>query len=189
MGNPLQDRRTAAEWASLRQVIEIAEKISFFDGLAAIVEGDLGALEAGKMPANWRDRVVVGQLEFGFADVDERVPTVTGSATVEVDVVCQRCLQPFLLQLQIEPRLLLLEPEETEIGYDDFEVWELDQKSLRPQDIVEELLIMAMPFSAKHDNMANCKAFSMTEDGAEGMKTPFAALRLQMQQDEKDPDW
>lgn len=189
MDNPLQDRRTATEWASVGQVIEIAEKISSFSGLAAIVEGDLAALETDKMPANWRERIVAGQLEFGFADIEKRVPTVTGSATVEVDAVCQRCLQPFLLPLRIEPRLILLELEETAAGYEDFEVWELDQKTLRPQDFVEELLIMAMPFAAKHDNMANCKAFSKTEENVEEMKTPFAALRLQMQQNEKDPDW
>ena len=44
MGNPLQDLRTAVEFASVRQVIEISEKISSFDKLSEIVEADLAAL-------------------------------------------------------------------------------------------------------------------------------------------------
>ncbi|MDH5584054.1 MAG: hypothetical protein OEY82_09330, partial [Gammaproteobacteria bacterium] len=45
MGNLLRDRRTAAEFASVGQVIEFVEKIGSFAGLAAIVEADLAALE------------------------------------------------------------------------------------------------------------------------------------------------
>ena len=69
MGNPLQDRRTAAEWAAVGQVIEIAEELGGFERLASIVEADLAALEPDKMPAAWRDTVIVGELEFGFAYV------------------------------------------------------------------------------------------------------------------------
>jgi uncharacterized metal-binding protein YceD (DUF177 family) len=88
--------------------------------------------------------------------------------------------------------LLLLELQQAADGFDDYEVWELDEQTLRPQDIVEELLIMAMPFSAKHDNMADCKVFLSADpsagssddpshdDGTEKLVKPFAALRSQM---------
>ena len=190
MGNPLQDRRTAADLASVGQVIEIADKLSSFEGLASIVEADLAALDPDKMPSGWRDSAVLGELQFGFADAEKRIPVVTGRATATVGAVCQRCLEPFRLQLEIEPKLLLLEMEQSDGGYPDFEVWELDEQTVRPQDIVEELLIMAMPFSAMHDNMADCKAFTSVEssdDDAEKLVTPFATLRSQMTQKEKDP--
>ena len=107
-----------------------------------------------------------------------------GSAEAHVTAVCQRCLEPFELRLCIEPELLLLDTDEVAEGYEDLEVWELDERIVRPQDIVEELLIMAMPFSAVHDNMADCRAFSPTEssvdEGAEKLLTPFAALRSQI---------
>jgi len=90
---------------------------------------------------------------------------------------------------------LLLDEEQADEGYEDLEVWELDEAMLRPLDIVEELLIMAMPFSAMHDNMADCKAFmsddgstdAVSDTGAEDLVKPFAALRSQMTQNEKDP--
>jgi uncharacterized metal-binding protein YceD (DUF177 family) len=188
MGNPLRDRRTAAELASDGQVIEIAGKISYFESLASIIEADLAALDPDKMPSGWRDCAVLGDLQFGFVDEKRRIPMVSGRVTADVAAVCQRCLEPFQLQLEIEPELLLLEIQQSADGYDDYEVWELDEQTMQPQDIVEELLIMAMPFSAMHDNMADCRVFLSADssddpaddDGTEKLVKPFAALRSQM---------
>jgi uncharacterized protein len=178
MGNPLQDRRTAAELASIGQVIEINEKIGSFDNLSEIVEADLAALDAEKIPPGWRDSIVRGELQFGFEVAADGFPTVSGSASAEVDVVCQRCMEPFRMVLNIEPKLLLVGQQESAEEFEDYEVWEFQEEALRPQDIVEELLIMAMPFSATHDNMADCKAFS-SEDETD-MRRPFAELASQM---------
>jgi uncharacterized metal-binding protein YceD (DUF177 family) len=192
MGNPLRDSRTAAEFASVGQVIEFNDNIVVFKGLAAIVEADLAALEPGRMPPDWRETKVSGRLQFGFADAAGRVPIVSGSATTNIDAVCQRCLEPFKLRLSVEPKLLLLDAEQDVDGYEAFEVWELDRPALRPQDIVEELLIMAMPYSAMHSRMAECKAFSPTVasdvEKVTELKRPFADLRSQMTQNETDPD-
>ncbi len=184
MGNPLRERRSAADWAAVSQVIEIAEKIGSFPQLAAVIEEDLGSLDVAKIPAGWRDARVEGRLEFGFADAQQRLPCVACRVGVTVDAVCQRCLEPFRLPLEAEAELLLLEFEQGADGRDEYEVWELDDKLLRPQDIVEEMLIMALPFSAMHTESAACKALTATEAvGAEEMTTPFAALRERMAQD------
>jgi uncharacterized metal-binding protein YceD (DUF177 family) len=192
MSNPLRDRRPVTDLAAVGQVIEIAEEISSFEGLAAILEADLAALDPDKLPSAWRESVVSGALQFGFADAAGCVPKLTGSAEANVAAVCQRCLAPFELTIRVEPELLLLDAEDVAEGYEDFEVWELDERSVRPQDIVEELLIMAMPFSAMHDNMAECKALlsddSSADESVEKPVKPFAALRSQMTQNEKGPD-
>ena len=179
MGNPLRDRRTAAEWAAAQQVIEISAKVGDFKQLGAIVEADLAALDAAKIPAGWRDSRVSGRLQFGFADARESLPAVNCRVTLTVDAVCQRCLEAFRLPLEVETNLLLLAFEQTVDGYDGHEIWELEEQTLRPQDIVEELLILALPFSAMHTESAACRALS-SEDGGEEMTRPFAALREQM---------
>ncbi len=184
MANPLRDRRTAAEWAAAGQVIDFAEKLSCFERLASVVEEDLAALEPAKMPASWRDSVVTGKLEFGFADAQRRVPTVACKVAVTVDAVCQRCLEACRLPLETGAELLLLALEETAEGYEDHEVWELEESTLRPQDIVEEMLIMAMPFSAMHVDLESCRALSASADDQEDRTKPFAALRAQMTQDQ-----
>jgi uncharacterized metal-binding protein YceD (DUF177 family) len=184
MGNPLHERRTAAEWSATSQVIEIADKIGDFQQLSSVVEEDLSTLDADKIPADWRDTQVTGRLEFGFADAQQQLPRVRCRVAANVAAVCQRCLEPFRLPLEAEANLLLLEMEQDVEGYDDHEVWELEERFLRPLDIVEELLIMALPFSAMHTESAACKALSAeAEDSAEEMTTPFAALREQMAQD------
>ena len=184
MGNPLRERRSAAELAAVAQVIEIAEKISDFEQLSAIIDADLVALNADRMPAGWRDSAIEGSLEFGFADAQQMLPKVSCRVEVTVDAVCQRCLEAFRLPLEVEADLLLLKLEQEADGFEELEVWELEETLLRPQAIVEELLIMAMPFSAMHVDSAACKALSpAAEEGAEKLTTPFAALRDQMAQD------
>ncbi len=188
MGNPLLDRRAAVDWAEAGQVIEFTEKIGSFCGLAAVVENDLAVLDADKMPRDWQATPVSGAIRFGFVDAEGRVPSVTGSAKVRIDAVCQRCLEPFRLLLEIEPKLLLLEIDDTVSGFEDYDVWELDERCLRPLDVIDELLVMAMPFSAMHDNMADCRAFAADEGaGADDTTRPFAALREQMAEDNESP--
>ena len=183
MSNPLRIRRTAAEWAASGQVIEIKEKLCDFERLAAIIEADLGVAEPGHVPDSWYNAAVTGTVGFEFADAQRTLPVADCQVAVEVDAVCQRCLLPFRLPLMAKARLLLLDIEQSVDGYDDYEVWELLDDTLRPQDIVEELLIMAMPFAAMHSDSAACKALSPKESGNEEMTRPFAALREQMAQD------
>jgi uncharacterized metal-binding protein YceD (DUF177 family) len=184
MGNPLRERRSAAEWSAGSQVIEITEKIGNFEQLAAIVEADLAALDADKIPAGWRNALVTGQMKFGFADAQQTLPMVKCRVVVTVDAVCQRCLEAFRLPLETEADLLLLALEQDADGYDEYEVWELEERLLQPQDIVEEMLIMALPFSAMHVESAACKALSpVTAESADDVRTPFAALREQMAKD------
>ena len=78
-----------------------------------------------------------------FSRDEESRHLVHVAVAVDVIVTCQRCLEAFRLPLEVEDRLLLLGLEETVDGYDEYEVWELEEALLRPQDLVEELLIMA----------------------------------------------
>ena len=183
MANPLRDRRTAADWAAAGQVIEFTEKVGSFEQLASVVEADLAALEPAKIPAGWRDSVVSGKLTFAFADEQGKLPMVHCMAKVTVDAVCQRCLEAFRLPLETEADLLLLELDETAEGYDEHEVWELEEQDLRPGDIVEELLVMALPFSAMHVESASCKALYSEPREQDEKTRPFAALRAQMTKD------
>lgn len=184
MANTLRDRRTAADWAAAGQVIEIAEKLEGFEQLASIVEADLAALDAGKIPGRWRESPIVGALEFGFADARRALPRVRCRVGATLDAVCQRCLEGFELTVDAEADLLLLGVEEVVEGYEDHEVWELEESKLRPLDIVEELLIMALPFSAMHVDLDSCTALTGEPDVKETSTTPFAALRAQMTQDQ-----
>ncbi len=178
MGNPLQDRRTPQDFAASGQVIEISEKIGNFERLAEIVEADLGALEPDRLPRDWRDSPVDGQLRFGFIDARGGVPALEGQVVATINAVCQRCLEPFRLPLAVELRLLF--GAEQSAGDGGYEVWELKEDKLCPADLVEEVLIMAMPYSAMHDFDVHCVKADAVEDRAEKTVRPFADLKSQM---------
>ena len=183
MGNPLRVRRPIAELAAKGQVIEIAEKIGNFERLAGIVEADLATLDPDKIPHNWRDSMVTGWLEFGFADAQKQVVSLVGELAVTLDAVCQRCLEPFRLSLATGLRLLPTTVEQGVSAGNDFEPWELEDERVCPAEIVEEVLIMAMPLSAMHENSAACKGYEPADEEAQQTTRPFAALKAQLDQD------
>jgi len=180
MGNPLRDRRTPSELAASGQVIEIEEKITNFERLAGIVEADLLTLDPDKLPSDWRDTVVAGRLGFSFSDTHNSVPALHGEVEVTIDAVCQRCLEPFRLPLAAELRLLFVEKNAATVKVDGYEKWELAEEKLRPLDLVEEALIMAMPFAAMHANDESCNKPEEVIDEPGGKVQPFATLRSQM---------
>ena len=184
MGNPLRVRRPVAELAARGQVIEIAEKIGSFKQLAGIVEADLATLDPDKIPDDWRDSLVTGRLVFGFADAQMQVASLEGEVATTVDAVCQRCLEPFRYSLSAELRLLPTTEGQGVSAGGDFEPWELDEEVICPADIVEEVLIMAMPLSAMHETAEACGGYEPAEEQVEQTTRPFAALRTQLDQDE-----
>jgi hypothetical protein len=179
MVNLLRDHRSPQDLAASGQVIEFNEKLSDFSGLAEIVDADLSALGADKLPPNWRESAVTGLLSFGFADGQSPLPTLVGRLAVTIDAVCQRCLEPFRLPVIADVELVF-DDGRTAAGKDSsFEVWELAEETVRPLDIVEEILIMALPFAAMHPDV-NCAG--QVADIVEELQTtkPFANLKSQM---------
>ncbi len=182
MGNPLQERRTPQKFAADGQAIEITGKVGDFEQLTEVVAADLGALDPDKIPSAWRDREVAGQLGFGFVDVGGRVAALEGQVTATIDAVCQRCLLPFALPLTARLQCVFGGDRSIDLDGKEFEVWELDGDDLCPAELVEEALIMAIPFVAMHDGDANCAAIEAPREAEEKMTMPFANLKAQMKQ-------
>ena len=179
MDDPLRDRRLPRDWADNDQVVEISERIGSFTRLASVVEADLSALDSGKIPADWRDSLVTGKLNFGFPDPQQDTVALDISLAVTVVAICQRCLRAFELPLSTELALLLGGPQDTIAARDNYEVWELAEEAVCPMDIVDEVLVMSMPLSATHEEADDCVDVDEREFGKE-MTTPFASLRAQM---------
>ena len=183
MGNPLHQRRTPREFAEEAQVTEISGKIGDFGHLAEIVEADISALEADKIPSAWRERVVAGELRFQFLDAHSRLPALAGQLSATIDAVCQRCLAPFELPLTTSLHLLFDGENAVEKDGEEYEVWELDGDDLSIAELVEEALIMAIPFIAMHEGDADCAAQDAPGETTKKMTLPFANLKQQMEQE------
>jgi uncharacterized metal-binding protein YceD (DUF177 family) len=181
MGNPLRDRRTPLELAAIGQVIDFKEKVSGFEELERIVKDDLETLDPDRLPSGWRESAISGRLSFGFADAQHGLPIVEGEVSGTIDAVCQRCLEPMKLALAVKLKLLFAGDESITPDDAGYEVWELEEETLRPLDVIEEALIMAMPLAAMHDDPHGCHGPGPQEGGAEEKVRPFAALKAQME--------
>ncbi|MGI9219542.1 MAG: YceD family protein [Woeseiaceae bacterium] len=183
MGNPLQQRRTPEDFAANAEIIEISGKIGDFRQLAEIAEADLAALNADMIPAGWREHEVRGELRFDFLGAQDRLPALRGELTATIDAVCQRCLAPFELPLRSELRLLFGGETAIEKDGEEFEVWELEGDDMTVAELVEEALIMAIPFVPMHAGDKTCVAAGEADAAAEKMTLPFAELRAQMEKE------
>ncbi|HEX5766474.1 MAG TPA: DUF177 domain-containing protein [Woeseiaceae bacterium] len=184
MRNPLLDRSSPGELADLGQVVETKTNLGDFSRLSGVVEADLASLPEAEFPREWRQAPVQIRLRFSWIDAGRRLPALEGRVTGSIPVVCQRCLGPMELALDEELKLLLVAPGESagaKGAADDFEIWELDEATIRPLDILEEALIMAMPLSALHERGQGCDAAVDAEPPVrEETNRPFAGLRSQI---------
>ena len=187
MANLMLEREPPEVLASRGQVIENTRSVGDFGRLSEIITADLRELPDEKMPQQWRQVPVDITLRFGWLKARPGVPVVEGAVSTRGPAVCQRCLGPVELPLDVLLKLLLPQSGMSSAGYEDFEVWEYDEHDVRPADIVEEALIMALPFSALH-RPDDCSAMP-EPDQVDDSRTirPFEDLKsLMARADEKN---
>ena len=178
MANPLLVRAAPELLARQRQVIESVEKLSTFERLAAIVEKDLESQSAEQRPGDVRARQVRVDLGFDWADARERLPRVTGRLRARLPATCQRCLEACEIDLDVTVDLLLVASRDAQSIDDALEIWELEEDRLRPLDVAEELLIMAMPLAAAHADPRDCGTLAhYGGDAPRDTVRPFADLK------------
>lgn len=181
MANPLLDRVLPEDLAERGQAFELQGKIEDFRRLIEIVEADLKSVAVQIRPREWRAAPVNIRLGFGWADARREIPALEGEISTDIVAVCQRCLEPFELPLRTTLKMLLLKTADATALQDEFEIWEVEGDEIRPLDIVEEALIMALPLSAVHPSRDLCGplAENVTDENKETVR-PFADLRSQM---------
>ena len=127
----------------------------------AVLAGDI-ALES---LARLRDLLGSGDgivaARFGFNHSTSRGVTVEIEYQVTLNLVCQRCLEPFRMSLAERSLLALIEPD----GAEDFvpegyEPLVLDEAKLQPLALLEDELIMALPLAPRHSRVEECGALA-----------------------------
>ena len=181
MANPLTDRARPVHLAASGQVVETKGKLSDLSRLREVVEADLARLAADSRPKKWQQAPIDIRLVFGWADARQQIPALEGQISARIDAVCQRCLEPFELSLNAQLKLLLPAPGGEATAFEEYEIWETAEDTVRPLDIVDEAMIMAMPLSPAHDESTECGplAQKLTPDEPTTAR-PFADLKSQM---------
>lgn len=181
MVNPLLERATPKAFAERGQVIEKKEKLELFPRLTESVAADLRRVVPDPSGDAWRQAPVAFRLAFGWADTEHDLPVLEGHAAVDMPAVCQRCLERFELPLATDFRLLFSGPGGRADESLEYEVWELEEPTVRPLDVLDEALVMALPFAAMHASEAECGPLAaQAKVEGEAAVRPFADLKSQL---------
>jgi uncharacterized protein len=137
-------------WYSLRDLESLANR-----GVTLGGELTIGKLTRLKSLLHSDDGSVSATLRFRQR-TDGWLETELGiRATVEL--VCQRCLEPFRYELADTAHVVLADaasaPAAVPAG---FEPFELEDGRLHPAELVEEELIVAIPLVPKHERIEDC---------------------------------
>ena len=162
-------------------MIDVTVKLDDLGRLVKIAKEDMAAVAREYQPREWRAAPVNIRLGFAWAGERGRIPLLAGNVETTVAAVCQRCLEPFALPLRATLNMLLVRAADEAAGQNEFEIWELEEDVVRPLDIVEEALIMALPLSALHAPGEQCRPLTESANGEKRETVrPFADLRSRM---------
>jgi uncharacterized protein len=136
-------------WYSLRDLESLAGR-----------HGELsGDLELGKLPRltgllQSAEGSVRASLRFRQRGQGALALTLEYEATVQL--ICQRCLEPYGERLANRVEMALVEEDTGASLPEGLEPVELDEGRLHPAGLVEDELIVALPLVPKHANVEDC---------------------------------
>lgn len=115
-------------------------------------------------------------------DIDETgLPFMQGQFQVNIQLICERCMSPMTLKLNIAALLGIIRYERKVEGLaDQYEPWIIDDaKQVDPAQMVEDELILALPIVPKHDYVClpeDVWQAGEPESEADKPASPFAVL-------------
>jgi len=124
------------------------------------------------------------QADISFA-IRAGVPCLDGKVSAEVELECQRCLEPITLLISGSFRFgLITSEEDIDMLPAEFEPYLVTEGEQSLFDVIEDELILSLPLVTRHEE--NCSD-AVREQGAEDNKQdtyrPFAGLKDLMTQD------
>ncbi len=154
----------------------------------AIVQGQVPGADLPRLvEASCSIESVRAELQFGF---DERRPVVSGAVNAVTHLQCQRCLEPVQVNLDCTVALTVVKTEEQAKALPkERDPWLVPEDCGDLYVMLEEELLLAMPFVAFHDY--DCVDAALFEKGPEGepvpqkVSSPFGVLE-QLKKPKKD---
>ncbi len=106
------------------------------------------------------------------------IPCVAGTVAATLTALCQRCLRPMDVTIQKTLALELVPTVDAPGRLEGFEPYGLAEEQVRLSELVEDELILSLPFLPMHPPQGCTAAASDAEDGASARRdNPFAVLQ------------
>ena len=112
------------------------------------------------------------------ASVDRQgVRFIKGAVRTEVELVCQRCLGPLRLALDVTVSLGLVRSEaEADRLPEEYEPLVVPEGIMHVADLVEDELLLALPRIPRHDDVRDCEVNGYRAPDRVEQDQPFATL-------------
>lgn len=119
------------------------------------------------------------EYELDFGKDDFGVSGVRVRASAALPLTCQRSLELFAFPVEVDTRIGFIVREEDEAALPSgYEPLLLDQAGLRPADVIEDELILALPLvPVKPGTQEMQREWKGDEADAEAKPNPFAVLK------------
>ena len=145
--------------------VKFAKRSSFFTG-----KWDLASFSRLTADAVASTGVVLIDAAFSY---DEGFPTLCGKLSAEVQLQCQRCLEPVVVPLSVEINIAFVSSEERLNNLPEpYEGVLLEEDEISIVEVVEEELILALPIVAYHDQ---CDLYPYHAEDDESESAPESA--------------
>ncbi len=141
------------------------------------VTGEFMVADMDRLVASLDDSTGSVTFNLDFRKKEDGM-VATGKIRTEVKMICQRCLNQIPVLVQGEVYLEFVVGAETEghLESEGYETVSVINGSLVLQDLVEDEVLLALPFSPMH-NVGECPADTIVEKLQEqGRPNPFAVL-------------
>lgn len=116
-------------------------------------------------------------LLFGIDNQNQRY--LEGTAEVEVEMLCQRCLEPVQLELNAKLSLGIVVDEEAAKNLPEhYDPMVIEKDQIDPADVVEDELILTLPIIPLHSSCHVTQEFGDTdaEEPSDNTDNPFSIL-------------
>jgi len=160
-----------------KYVIDCESKISEFEKLVQILTDGQKNLDSLVKKDIWLKEKVHVRLDFETNKHDTSIFKATGTLKTRFYLTCQKCLKLVDRGIEIPVKLALHNKSNERHNIHGYECWELDGNSIKTLDLIEELLIIAIPLYIKHNVDEDCVSLSAIDFQKQQVTLPFADLK------------
>ena len=124
--------------------------------------------------SNQSDKVAV---KLSFYLEEGKIPCVSGSIELQAELICQRCLEGFKLELRPEFKLAFVTNEQQGQELEaDYEISLLEEDELSTIELITDEILLSIPMIPMHEHA--CLEYQDDEElDIEKPENPFAVLK------------
>lgn len=141
------------------------------------LEGSLALAALPRLVAELNRTDGVASVALAAGMDRQGIRFIKGALRTKVELVCQRCLGPFQLALDVTVSLGLVRSEaEADRLPEEYEPLLVPDGVIHVADLVEDELLLALPRIPRHDEARDCEAHGYRAPDRVEQDQPFASL-------------